>query len=106
MLPQSERIALYECHEFTIELEYNSEYVIWHTVVKTFNKTVLRKGLDVLDNVGRFLSLHYDYLWTVCPPERKDLIRLAQLGGFTFFSISEGYNVYRKPLKGEGLCPQ
>lgn len=98
----SERITLYECETFRIELEYTPVYVIWHTAeVKDFNRAVFKKSMDVLRNVSTFLSLHYDYLYTAMDPARDDLARLAKHGGFIFLSHAEGLDVYRKPLKGD-----
>ena len=96
---ETDRITVFECDQFCIELEYNSEYVIWHTRdVKNFNRAAFRRMREFSDQLERFLSLHYTVIYTAMDPARKDLAKLAMHGGFKPFAHSEGLDVYRKPL--------
>lgn len=97
----SDRIQVYVCPEFTIELEYTQDMVCWHTSsVTKFNRDTYRKMKDFSNQLERFLSMHYDCLWTAMDPERADLARLAQHGGFKFHSHAEGLDIYQKLWKG------
>jgi hypothetical protein len=99
---QSDRITICECPEFTIELEYTQEAVIWHTkVAENFNRQSYRKMKAFSEQLESFLSMHYPCLWTAMDPARKDLARLAQHGGFKFHSHAEGLDIYQKLWKGE-----
>ena len=96
----SDRIRIYESEAFTIELEYTREHVIWHTArVGTFTRRAAKELLGFADQLKSFLSLHYDVLYTAIPPDRQDLVRLAQHGGFTYLSTQDGLEVWGANLR-------
>lgn len=80
---ESDRITIYSDQDFSIELEFNKEYAIWHTPrVDNFNRSVYRRMSAFMEQLERFLKLHYKCLYTYIPPGRHDLYRLALHGGF------------------------
>lgn len=99
---QSDRITIYNDLDFTIELEFNKDYVIWHTPrVDRFSLAVYRRMKAFSDQLEQFLKLHYNCLYTYIPPGRRDLYRLASHGGFYQFDAPkpDGAVVMRKDWK-------
>ena len=95
----SSLLTIHESEGLKIELEFGNGLVFWHTTqADNFNLKQYKKMKKVLDDLSKFLKLHYDYLWTGMEPNRHDLRKLAAHGGFEYHSHVSGYDMYRKPL--------
>lgn len=98
--PASNRITLYEHKSYTIEIEYNKDFIIIHLPrVEQFTKAVLIHMVSRLTDYSHFLkTAGYDAVYASVNTNNVRLKKLLSRLGFKRIGIHEDDDVYRKEL--------
>jgi hypothetical protein len=91
----SKRVLLIDVPQFSVEVEYNQDYVVLHLPrVSKFGKKELGMMKDYVKGIYDFTStLGKDVLYVAVDDKRVE--RLVNLLGFQYLGSSQQYKVYR-----------
>lgn len=99
MTNKPERFTLIRDDEITLDVEYTDYACILHIhEVKVFNKAVLRRLVELSDNLANWLIPQYGALFTYADKDRRDLIRLARYMKYEDVGLDGNNIIYRRTL--------
>ena len=91
---KSTRMVVYECPDFTVDLEYNETFAILHlpTVKKFTKETYILMQVRIQEFFEFITTIGYQNLFVATNDKLAE--KLAKKLGFTYLGSQDGLNVY------------